>query len=1005
MKKRGVFFSIDALIAIIIIIAVILIAYPSLKESKQETEIHSDILISLSTLKVGEINNTYVKNLVLSGEINNTNKSILEQIGEFYVTDINKANALAEAVLSELNITQNIGIWYGNTLIWSRNSTPYENAKNVETIRQIISGIQEGSNITGFSARSFLASSQQTIYTYFGGYVGDGNITTRIEYYGNITSAIIEIAISNNFTLYINGVSSGNFNQSADEFTPRTYTIPLQNFKSGINLIDIKGKALHIAGGFTKITYQQNASVLQPTRSYFPGIYGLINLYDSLFIPGNLNSMDISLHMNTSFEAFVIIGNITVFRNVTQGEQTITIPNSQLSSQLNYNYLSKKTIPVRIGLENFTYSSLADNKTAEVLSVTDLSGSMGGAKITEAKTSNKILIDAILNLSGNRVSLVGYESFAKKADFHNLTNNKTPLNNLVDNTWNAAGATCICCGILKAISCYDKSIFKDNFNGQTSGSNPAGWTRSEGSGTSIDITTYSLEGDRALSISRTGNNNPIAYHRLAPQQNNLSIEFLVNHTIGPGNFRLEVEGADDSSGTTYSDYIIIKMDGTQIKNNNAALVGYAPNKTIKIKLQLNPGSGTYNLYVNDTLSFTNLPVYATRSNVARLSFTTENTTANANTRYIIDDIKLYLNQDLCSNTTTENKTRTAVVMSDGWANIGCGLDPVPNHDGDGSTTNDPQDHAIEAACSAYNNYNITIHAVGFGTGADQTTLTKIAQCGHGNYYFGDVNELANIYQQIAEGIISATYREQTLQSTQNVTTILYPDSYINLNYQQESLPYGLIITTEKKFDNETSAQFSIPLNSTILEAKATSYSGSKWTNTLRINNTLAYDLSAYGSDYIKLGDPFVLDIPKELISINNSIILTTGLSPTNTSVGSKDNKVITKIVKNITAYSKISANTNGCTWTIQFEDNTNITIPVPSQYLGAEICRYTETSIIYNDNDATQNAVFKLLQLLDLNNNNKVDVKFDQQDLKIDLSEIVGIPYTWSTEVQARIWY
>ena len=36
--------------------------------------------------------------------------------------------------------------------------------------------------------------------------------------------------------------------------------------------------------------------------------------------------------------------------------------------------------------------------------------------------------------------------------------------------------------------------------------------------------------------------------------------------------------------------------------------------------------------------------------------------------------------------------------------------------------------------------------------------------------------------------------------------------------------------------------------------------------------------------------------------------------------------------------------------------------------------------------------------------NGKIDVPFNEQDLQISLTEITGIPFTWSTEVQVRIW-
>ena len=49
-------------------------------------------------------------------------------------------------------------------------------------------------------------------------------------------------------------------------------------------------------------------------------------------------------------------------------------------------------------------------------------------------------------------------------------------------------------------------------------------------------------------------------------------------------------------------------------------------------------------------------------------------------------------------------------------------------------------------------------------------------------------------------------------------------------------------------------------------------------------------------------------------------------------------------------------------------------------------------------------AVYNLLKLLDVDSDNKVDVKFSEQDLQISASEITGIPYTWATEVQVRKW-
>ena len=55
-------------------------------------------------------------------------------------------------------------------------------------------------------------------------------------------------------------------------------------------------------------------------------------------------------------------------------------------------------------------------------------------------------------------------------------------------------------------------------------------------------------------------------------------------------------------------------------------------------------------------------------------------------------------------------------------------------------------------------------------------------------------------------------------------------------------------------------------------------------------------------------------------------------------------------------------------------------------------------------NDAIQIAVYNLLKLLDLNQDGKLDTKITEQNLLISSSEVTGIPYDWSTEVQVRRW-
>jgi len=840
INKKAIFFSTDALFALLIILATILIVYPVLPSSHRSSEIQEDVVEVLSTLKVGEVDDAYVKSLILSEDITNINNSVLEQIGEFYITNKTLAVNMANSMLNYLQTSENIGIWFEDSLIASKNSTPYESAENVEVSTYTVSGlsnIEQNGSVTGYSARAWLSSDLAQKYFYFGGYSGDGNISSVMNFTGEINYVGLEIAVNKDFDLYINGNYSGHYENSSSEFSPSSYDLSAYNssFHEGENTIKLVADELYVAGGFFKIVYKSSEGFQQPTRYYFPGIEGLINLYDGFYVPGQLNELSIFLHMDSEYDSFLNIGNITVYSGSTTGEETIVINDSYLSSILDYNELSQKTVPIRLGLKNATYVS-EYIRPADAYSVTDISGSMcgdcsgtscavgsccgvtcwkcdnnqpkcescGGVcedMIFDAQQANKEFIDIVLNASGSRVGLVAYENDVQESDCYHLSNNSASLKNKVDE-WEAEGATCICCGINRA------------------------------------------------------------------------------------------------------------LDG----------------------LVANSSSG---------------------------------------------------------------RSKSIVVMSDGEANVQCA------RQGTGNSKND----AIQAACDAYQDYNITVYAIGFGDSVDNVTLQSIANCGNGTYYFANTSNLVDIYKKVAEDIIEASYKEQTLESTGEVYTQLYPDSYIEFNYTEQEYPYGLITVLEQQFYDDYHGDFLVPNSSTILEAKVISYSGPRWTDNVLINNVSVYNLSWYGEDYTKLGDPYAIALPLSHIQEINLVEVSTGTSPENSTSGSQYNKAIYRLRQNASSYSEIVALARGCIWNLEFEDNSEAVVSVPRDYPYPDFCYYKSSGQnISNDEDAIQLATFSLLSLLDQDKDGKIDVKFTEQNLEISASEITGIPYIISSEVQVRRW-
>ncbi|MCX6748540.1 MAG: VWA domain-containing protein [Candidatus Pacearchaeota archaeon] len=815
----------------------------------------------LSSLKVNEIDNQYITSLISDNVITDLNKSLLEQIGEFYITNISIARGIADSVLSSLETKENIGIWYGSTLISSKNSSPIETAKNIEVARQIISGIGGEGSATGFSSRAYLSSSFHTKYFSFGGYVGEGNISALITYNGSLNGVKIEITTNKDFDIYINNLFSGHYEKSASDFTPAEYELNsyIENFHSGENIIKLSSSDFHISGGYIKITYEGSEIAPSETRYYFPGIEGIINLYDGFYIPGTLQSITARLHLNTNYSAFLKIGTVTVFNGSTSGEQIITLSNSLLSSLLDYPSMSEKTTPLRLGIENGSYVT-SGSGSGDVFSVNDISGSMGdcisyysvctyycesphrrnqhtpantrtcnvtapsqcagtvcggtcgnphsystgqicnNTKLDLLKNAAKSFINLVLNNSQNRVGLVGYSTSVLDANYHPLSNNSVSLINNISNL-NAGGTTCICCGVNKAADALQAGSYSPRF-------------------------------------------------------------------------------------------------------------------------------------------------------------------------------------------------KSMVVMSDGQANVACSRQGTGN----------PGQDAIQAACQAYQNYGIRVYVIGFGTDVDTATLQAMANCGNGAYYYSDVSSLTEIYQQVSDDIIQAVYSEQTISSTGNILTRLYPDSSLEFFYNKTEYPYGMVITNEKKFDNSNSGNFSIPKDSILFETKVISYSGPRWTSLVKINDILVYNLSVFGKDYTRLGDPFSINIPNSFVNTSNIVNIFTGLSYENQTSGSEHNKIIYTIIKNISSYSPILSLAEGCIWHIDFEDS-NATIKIPDSYSGVENCYYQENKQEYNINDAVQSAVFSLLKSLDLDSNNKIDIKFSSQEMGVSFEQIVGIPYSWSTEVQVRKWY
>src|SRR3989338_348531 len=152
--RKGIFFTIDALLAsgiVILSIALLFNFYSSKPETTSINYASHDIVGILSTMKVGDINNEYAKSLILSGDIEKVNNTVLEQIGDFWANGEDELSYNFTRNVTEGLVPQGFGfsVLVNGDEIYSRN-LPISNS--LVTSRNIISGISKTQPTEGFTS-------------------------------------------------------------------------------------------------------------------------------------------------------------------------------------------------------------------------------------------------------------------------------------------------------------------------------------------------------------------------------------------------------------------------------------------------------------------------------------------------------------------------------------------------------------------------------------------------------------------------------------------------------------------------------------------------------------------------------------------------------------------------------------------------------------------------------------------------------------------------------------
>jgi len=482
--SKGIVFTMDVLIGLSLLILIVttlaFFEFESILPEKKYERLNylaDDILNLLSYLEVKDVQDKpTINKLIKDGTLTDMDleKSVLDLIVSFWYNDTDKSKEIARnisrEVLGDIKDSFCVNITVEAETIY--NSSCDVPAEEVAVAARIETGYIPGKPAYGYIARAYLTSitsKEDSSFIYYGGYVGEGNISgvLYLPTFDLILEVYMELYVGDDFDLYINGYYSGHYernlshpsNMTADKWylSPSNYSF----FSTGENtiLINFINKRSYISGGYFKVTYNttQMASdeILGLDNISLPGIYGVINLYDAFYVPGNLSTMEIFLDFTTNNPLFMNIGNKTVF----QGNSSTLIPNSTLSVLLNYEFLSHRTVPLRLG-------HYALNNTTGVGHVTDVilttsrvdamnsedipNGTTNITRMEAAKELDKIFVDIILNHTGNKVGLVSYKATVPTDWIEPLTDNNETLISVID-AYNAKpGQRCLCCAIHEA---------------------------------------------------------------------------------------------------------------------------------------------------------------------------------------------------------------------------------------------------------------------------------------------------------------------------------------------------------------------------------------------------------------------------------------------------------------------------------------------------------------------------------------------------------------------------
>ena len=828
--RRAFLFTFDALLGSLLLLAALLVILHynhTPQPVTQTTHYAQDALLALNTISIGSVQDATVQALIANGTIADPTVSVLDQIGTFWATNqIVLAENLTSTVLQDL-LPPGIGssLDFGGVFLYTQNGTT--NVAQRAVSRRMITGIQQGEALSGSTSAAYLkriSSKQSYVIAYYGGFVGQGNITTQLGSIPsdvtavNITAITVQLVIGENFNLSINGVPCTTLVSDGSLVTVQAWNVTAckASIVPGTNNITFTALGTlanaYIAGGFVQVSYLtstfQDENVTTDSHYQFPQIDGIINLYDSVSAPGNITDWYLNLSFFSNYTAYLTLGNQTLFSSSGSN----TTQNIQLEAH-NLSWPSGTTLPLRFGTTNFTNITLVTSgQPADTSLVTDVSGSMGDY-VLDACSYQCNTWQYNCSYQCNRWQYnCSYQCNRWQYNCSyacNLLNcsytcrqNSFPHNTYQLSCLNTSGAcsnlNCGACNAgytaqnyqLTTMNTSTKSCYVANgtCSGAVCGACSVNYTAQNYTG--MNVTTNST-----TMACYTTNNATCAAQACGSCSVNYTAQNFsgANVTTGTSNLSCFTNGTCSGAvcGACSVNYTAQNYTGKNLTTNTSTLACLIPtgsscsgtvcgscstnataqnytdkNNETKIQLAQAADESAVSMILNVSGDSAGLVSYNNKVQQTMSLTTDEAALITQISSYVPNGetcICCGLNRAKDMLNASTNK-RFIILMTDGQANYYCGNFNTYTGTVDNSYNDSrAKNDTINSGQNACKNYNITVYTIGFGSDADTTTL-KATACNTSLYYdASNVSQLAQIYQNITQQILLiANFSAQTL---------------------------------------------------------------------------------------------------------------------------------------------------------------------------------------------------------------------------------------------------